>query len=189
MKAYHSLPDGYREIFVMNLQDDKRTAAKINIGGMVAMILVIAAGHFIVPITEFFNMESLSTYFIRLGVLLAAYLVYMVLHELTYAAVMKAVGGGKVVFGFTGMYAFAGSHEDYFDKSSYRCALPWRRWSSGNHLWHPVSDRFGVMVLGHMVPAGRKHRRCSRRCVCDRKTVERARIPPGTGYRRRYDSV
>ena len=121
MKAYHSLPDGYREIFVMNLQDDKRTAAKINIGGMIAMILVIAAGHFIVPIKEFFNMESLSTYFIRLGVLLAAYLVYMVLHELTHAAVMKAVGGGKVVFGFTGMYAFAGSHEDYFDKSSYRC--------------------------------------------------------------------
>ena len=105
----------------MNLQEDKKTAAKINIGGMVAMILVIAAGHFIVPIREFFNMESLSTYFIRLGVLLAAYLVYMVLHELTHAAVMKAAGGGKVVFGFTGMYAFAGSHEDYFDKSSYRC--------------------------------------------------------------------
>ena len=121
MKAYHSLPDGYREIFVMNLQEDKKTAAKINIGGMVAMILAIAAGHFIVPIKEFFNMESLSTYFIRLGVLLAAYLVYMVLHELTHAAVMKAAGGGKVVFGFTGMYAFAGSHEDYFDKSSYRC--------------------------------------------------------------------
>ena len=121
MKAYHSLPDGYREIFVMNLQEDKKTAAKINIGGMVAMILAIAAGHFIVPIKEFFNMESLSTYFIRLGVLLAAYLVYMVLHELTHAAVMKAAGGGKVVFGFTGMYAIAGSHEDYFDKSSYRC--------------------------------------------------------------------
>ena len=121
MKAYHSLPDGYREIFVMNLQEDKKTAAKINIGGMIAMIIVIAARHFIVPIKEFFNMESLITYFIRLGVLLAAYLVYMVLHELTHAAVMKAAGGGKVVFGFTGMYAFAGSHEDYFDKSSYRC--------------------------------------------------------------------
>ncbi len=45
----------------------------------------------------------------------------MVLHELTHAVVMKAVGAKKVIFGFTGMYAFAGSKEDYFDKISYRC--------------------------------------------------------------------
>ncbi|MGX8688621.1 MAG: DUF3267 domain-containing protein, partial [bacterium] len=41
--------------------------------------------------------------------------------ELTHAAVMKAVGGKEVKFGFTGLYAFAGSTVDYFDKSSYRC--------------------------------------------------------------------
>ena len=46
---------------------------------------------------------------------------YIVLHELTHAVVMKAVGGGKVNFGFTGLYAFAGSREDYFDKTAYRC--------------------------------------------------------------------
>ncbi len=120
MKAYQTLPEGYREILQINLQKDKKTALKINLGATVVMILLFVLGHFIVPITEFHYMDSLSTYFIMVGVMLLGYVVYMVLHELTHAAVMKAAGGGKVVFGFTGMYAFAGSKEDYFDKISYR---------------------------------------------------------------------
>ena len=54
------------------------------------------------------------------ALLAAGFIIYMVLHEATHAIVMKAVGAKKVIFGFTGMYAFAGSKEDYFDKSSYR---------------------------------------------------------------------
>ncbi len=121
MKAYYSLPEGYKEILQVNMQTDKKTAAKINGGAVIAMAVVVLIGHFIIPIKEFFDMNSVSRYFIRLGVLMAAYIAYMVLHELTHGAVMKAVGGRKVEFGFTGLYAFAGSHEDYFDKSSYRC--------------------------------------------------------------------
>ena len=120
MKAVQTLPEGYREILQINLQKDKKTALKINLGATVVMILLFVLGHFIVPITEFHYMDSLSTYFIMVGVMLLGYVVYMVLHELTHAAVMKAAGGGKVVFGFTGIYAFAGSKEDYFDKISYR---------------------------------------------------------------------
>ena len=85
------------------------------------MFLFLVAGHFIVSIRVFFDMDSFPMYFLRLGVVLLAYILYMVLHELTHAAVMKAVGAGKVVFGFTGLYAFAGSKEDFFDKISYRC--------------------------------------------------------------------
>ncbi|MBQ1467531.1 MAG: DUF3267 domain-containing protein [Solobacterium sp.] len=120
MKAYQTLPEGYREILQINLQKDKKTALKINLIAVVVMILLFVLGHFIVPITEFQNNESLSTYFIQVGVILLGYVIYIILHELTHGAVMKAVGGGKVVFGFTGLYAFAGSKEDYFDKISYR---------------------------------------------------------------------
>lgn len=121
MKSYRQLPDHYQQIMQINMQSDKKTALKINAGGSAVMLAVLAAGHFIVPIWEFFDMTSPGLYFLRLLILIISYLAYMVLHELTHAAVMKAAGGGKVVFGFTGLYAFAGSREDYFDKSSYRC--------------------------------------------------------------------
>ena len=121
MKAYQNLPDGYREILQINLQSDKKTAKNLNLGGAIVMFLFLVAGHFIVSIRVFFDMDSFPMYFLRLGVVLLAYILYMVLHELTHAAVMKAVGAGKVVFGFTGLYAFAGSKEDFFDKISYRC--------------------------------------------------------------------
>ena len=117
MKAYQSLPEGYRETLQINLQKDKKTALKINIWGSVAMVLVMVLGHFIVSARHFLdNGVSMG----RLAAATAAYFVYIVLHELTHAAAMKAVGGGKVRFGFTGLYAFAGSNEDYFDKGSYR---------------------------------------------------------------------
>jgi hypothetical protein len=33
---------------------------------------------------------------------------------------MRGFGGGTVRFGFTGMYAYAGSETDYFDRFAYR---------------------------------------------------------------------
>ena len=121
MKAYQSLPEGYQEILQINLQKDKQTALKINIGGGITMFILLVIGSLIVPIREFFSMDFSGGTLLKIGVLLLGYIAYIVLHELTHAAVMKAVGGGRVVFGFTGLYAFAGSRGDYFDKTAYRC--------------------------------------------------------------------
>jgi len=121
MKAYHVLPDGYEEKLQMNLQKDKKTAMKINIWAFVLTFLLILAGNFVVPIYVFVEADTTLEFALRIGGLLLAYLAYIILHELTHAIVMRAVGGGKVKFGFTGLYAYAGSTEDYFDKSSYRC--------------------------------------------------------------------
>ena len=38
----------------------------------------------------------------------------------SHAAVMRAFGAKKLRFGFTGLYAYAGSEEDYFAKRPYR---------------------------------------------------------------------
>ncbi len=121
MKAFHALPAGYTEKLRIDLQKDKKTALWVNVGAAAAMVLVIAVGGFIHPLRELADLERPGAFFLRLGVLMLAYIAYIILHELTHAAVMKAVGGGKVHFGFTGMYAFAGSREDYFDKASYIC--------------------------------------------------------------------
>lgn len=120
MKAYQQLPEGYGEILKIDLQEDKKTALKVNVGGGIVMVLMFLIGNFIVPMREFHN-ESVGRFFLRVFVILVGYTAYMVLHELTHAAVMKASGARQVRFGFTGLYAFAGSNEDYFDKISYRC--------------------------------------------------------------------
>ena len=121
LKAYHFLPENYQEIMQINLQKDKQTAQKVNVIAGIIMIALLIIGHLIVPIKELFNEEMFAASLLRLGALFLAYFAYIVLHELTHAVAMKAVGGGKVIFGFTVLYAFAGSREDYFDKTAYCC--------------------------------------------------------------------
>ena len=116
MKAVRPLPEGYREILHIDLQKDKKTALKVNIASFAVGLAMVLLANIRVPIRSFF-----SGGLVPLLVYPAAYAAYIVLHELTHACVMRAVGGGKLRFGFTGMYAYAGTSEDCFDKSSYRC--------------------------------------------------------------------
>ena len=54
----------------------------------------------------------------RFAVLLVLLVVYMILHELVHGIAMKMCGTKKIKYGFTGMYAFAGS-DDYYGKKPY----------------------------------------------------------------------
>ena len=75
--------------------------------------------HFYIPITTLFNMEKgILNYFLRFVVLFVSIIIYMILHELIHGVTMKICGTKKVKYGFTGLYAFAGS-KDYYDKNSY----------------------------------------------------------------------
>ncbi len=119
MAAISELPVGYSEIYKVDLQKDKKTALFVN-----ALALVIAAVFavpvlFYVPITSLFDMShGLGIYALRFAVLLLGETLYMILHELVHGITMKMFGTKKVKYGFTGIYAFAGS-EDYYDKKSY----------------------------------------------------------------------
>ena len=114
------MPDGYDISLHLNLQNDKSAMLTVNIAGVVLTVLMILIMNRFVPITALFDKLEPVDMILRAAVLLVGYIAYIILHELTHAAVMKAVGGGKVRFGFTGMYAYAGSTEDLFDKSAYR---------------------------------------------------------------------
>lgn len=119
MCAKETLPEGYREIFAVDLQGDKRKALLVN--GLAAVIaLVMGVGmHFAVPITGLFDMSAgFGAYLARFVVMMAGMVAYIVLHELVHAAAMRYYGCPKVKFGFTGLYAFAGC-DWYFDKKSY----------------------------------------------------------------------
>ena len=119
MKAVSQLPDGYREIYSVDLQKDKKLSLLVN--GLATLIGVLLAVpmHFVVPIFTLFDMsQGMGAYFLRFGVLMVAMVAYMVAHELVHGAAMKLCGTKRVKYGYTGLYAFAGS-EDYYDKAAY----------------------------------------------------------------------
>ncbi len=122
MHSRKSLPSGYHEILKLDLQKNKQDALIVNILAFALAAVCVLIMHFIVPVTRIFDSldRDGGLYFVKLGVLLVSFVLYIILHELTHAAVMRFFGAQKVRFGFTGIYAYAGSEHDYFDRFSYR---------------------------------------------------------------------
>ncbi len=119
MKAIEALPENYGEIYSLNLQKDKRTAVIVNLLAFAITAVMAVAMNFFVPVTSAFDMsEGIARYFLRFAALIILMVLYMVLHELVHGIAMKLCGTKRVKYGFTGLYAFAGS-EDYYDKKSY----------------------------------------------------------------------
>ncbi len=121
MNCAQSLPEGYRQILAIDLQKDKKTAWKVQGLSFALGAVLFGIGCCLVPFSVVLeHTRNLGGYLLRLGLLLGGMLLYLVFHELTHAAVMKAYGAKKLRFGFTGAYAFAGSLGDYFGKRAYR---------------------------------------------------------------------
>ena len=119
MKAIGVLPEDYGEIYSLNLQKDKRTAIIVNLLALAIAAVMAVSMNFFVPVTSVFDMSGgIVRYFIRFAALIVLMVLYMVLHELVHGIAMKLCGTKRVKYGFTGLYAFAGS-EDYYDKKSY----------------------------------------------------------------------
>lgn len=119
MKAVKALPDNYREILSIDLKKNKKLSFLVNFLAIVIAVIMIIPAHFKVPIGVLFDMEQgMGRYALRFGVLLVSAVAYIILHEIVHGIAMKICGTEKVKYGFTGVYAFAGS-EDYYDKKSY----------------------------------------------------------------------
>ena len=119
MKALQSLPNGYEQIFSVNLQKNKKVATLITIASIVVALIMVVIGAMLVPITWFIDTsDGLISYIIRLGVLSVAMIAYIILHELVHGITMKIFGAKKIKYGITLKYAYAGC-DDYFDKTSY----------------------------------------------------------------------
>lgn len=112
-----TLPSGYREIYSLDLQKDKKTALIVNLLTLPLAALTFVIGHLIVPISDLFADDGISPYkfFIQM---LALMVLYLILHELVHGICMKAFVNTKIKYGFTGLYAFAGC-DAYFCKTAY----------------------------------------------------------------------
>ena len=119
MRAQQSLPEQYVQVYALDLQKNKKTAILVNALAVGIAALLVVPMLFVVPITTLFDMEEgFGAYLLRFGVLAGGSVLYLVLHELVHGIAMKLCGTRRVHYGFTGMYAFAGS-DDYYDKSGY----------------------------------------------------------------------
>lgn len=114
MNNYVDLPEGYKELEHIDLQKDKKLAFLVNGIGVVIMVLAFFIGHAIVPFTEFYKMDGI----LPMIVMLVGMIAYLFLHELVHGFFMRKYSGEKPFYGFTGMYAYAGS-KCYFNKKSY----------------------------------------------------------------------
>lgn len=119
MKAVESLPEGYGEFYSIDLQKNKKMSLLVNLSAVIIAVLLVVPMLFLVPISSLFVMDNgLGSYLTRFIALIVLMIAYMVLHELTHGIAMKICGTKKVKYGFTGLYAFAGS-DDYYNKRSY----------------------------------------------------------------------
>lgn len=119
MRSFSALPGDYKEIVSIDLQKNKKLMLLVNVIAVIIAVAMVIPAAFAVPISALFDMShGLLNYAIRFGALLVLMVVYMVLHELVHGAAMKICGTKKIKYGFTGMYAFAGSDE-YYDKRGY----------------------------------------------------------------------
>ncbi len=118
-KSYPVLPDWYKPCLSVDLQKNKKLAFLVNFLSVLVGVAMAVPVHFVIPITTLFDMSrGFGAYFLRFGALMVGMVVYIVLHEAVHGVAMKLCGTKKVKFGFTGLYAFAGS-ADFYSKGAY----------------------------------------------------------------------
>lgn len=118
MKSFTHLPEGYQEIYAIDLQKNKKMSLLVNFLSLVIAAVVAIPMHFVVPFQSFINTFPGAPRIVSIGAFLGLVVLYMVLHELVHGVAMRICGTKKIKYGFTLMYAFAGS-DDYYAKKPY----------------------------------------------------------------------
>ena len=119
MKSYTTLPEGYREIYALDMHEDKKLAVWVNLLSLAIAAVFAVPMLFVVPWRTTFDMtDGMSGYWIKLAAMLGLTLLYLVLHELVHGIAMRICGTKKIRYGFKGVYAFAAS-DDYYRKKPY----------------------------------------------------------------------
>jgi hypothetical protein len=111
-----NLPKGYREVRRVDLMRNRKEAILVNLIALVIAGAVTAVGFLVCP--PFLEvMIGIHTIF-QIILMMAGIVVYMILHEIIHGVFMKAFSGLKPRYGFTGLYAYAGS-DALFTRSQY----------------------------------------------------------------------
>ena len=122
--SYETLPEGYTKAFSIDLQKDKKLMLLVNGIALLIAAVMIAVMAVFVPFRDLYTSiseimeQNPIIYLIGCGVLIVSLVVYIILHEAVHGFTMKLYGAKKIKYGFTGVYAFAGS-DTCFAKKPY----------------------------------------------------------------------
>lgn len=119
MKSYTTLPEGYREIYALDMHEDKKLAVWVNLLSLAIAAVFAVPMLFVVPWWTTFDVtDGMTGYWIKFAAMLGLTLVYLVLHELVHGIAMRICGTKKIHYGVKGVYAFAAS-DDHYRKKPY----------------------------------------------------------------------
>ena len=122
MDTVQVLPENYKEVCTIDLQKNKKEAIIVNvIAGTVSLVMFVIMELKMPLFTWIDEMAEKGLLVTALAAMVLGTVVYVILHEFTHGITMRCMGGKQVRYGFTGMYAYAGSSEDYFPKRQYIC--------------------------------------------------------------------
>jgi len=111
-----TLPRGYREVRRVDLMRNRKEAMAVNALALVITGALFALGFVLCP--PFVEITiGIHTVF-NMAFLVIGMIAYMIFHELIHGVFMKAFSGTKPHYGFTGLYAYAGS-DAYFARKQY----------------------------------------------------------------------
>ena len=116
MKNTTKLPEGYEEIYKIDLKNDKKKAMFIHITVFVIAILMIIIGMIFVPITTFFDYPVFL--FIKFLVIIVGLILCIVLQNLLSILILKCFAKTKTNIGLSNGFSYVGS-DIYFNKKSY----------------------------------------------------------------------
>ena len=112
MKNCAELPENYREILQVDLQKNKKQMLIVNGIALVITVIMMVLGCLLVPFWSIYKNP------LQLIVMVVGLIAYILLHELVHGICMKHYSGQKPFYGFTGLYAYAGS-DCYFCRKDY----------------------------------------------------------------------
>lgn len=98
-----ALPEGYAPVFMIDAKK-KKTGVLLNLVGLLLMAAVFGAAALLIRPRDFLEYFSLPKWY----AVVAAMLVYLVLHELTHGAAYKILTKQKLTFGLSLTVAFCG---------------------------------------------------------------------------------
>lgn len=116
MKSTWTLPEGYGQKYLIDLKDNKKQFWIVN-GLSIAIMLALVALFFQLLWYGFLELhfEGLP---IQALVMAVGMLAYIPLHELVHGVCIRRFSGKRAKYGFTLVYAYAGS-DCYFNKRDY----------------------------------------------------------------------
>ena len=118
MKSQATLPEGYEEILSIDLQKDKRLMLTVNGAAVLISVAMIVLGIILHPIKIFYHEQFLIRALMHLAIIGVGSVLYIILHEAVHGVFMRLFCRVKPHFGFTGLYAYAGS-DAYYAKLPY----------------------------------------------------------------------